>query len=77
MNTTSDPGTADEKLQAVWSLSLDFECPNCKDSVDLLDYPDFWDGRDLGVCENSTEKSRNVSVQCPECDHEFVVDLEY
>jgi len=26
-------------------LRLDCECPSCKEDVDLLRYPDFWSGR--------------------------------
>jgi len=63
---------------AVWSMSLDCECPSCKEDVDLLRYPDFWSGRgDMIACENGTERSRNLEVVCPECGHEFVVDCQY
>lgn len=66
-----------EKLKATWSISLDTECPGCKEYVDLLRYSDFWDGRGLEVCEHNTERSEDVEVVCPECNHEFTVDLEY
>lgn len=62
---------------ATWSLSLDCECPNCKEYVDLLDYTDFWGGRTLEPCEHGTENSKDVDVTCPECHHEFLVNLSY
>lgn len=62
---------------ATWSVSLDCDCPACAENVDLLSYPDFWDGRRLEIPEHGTERSSNVSVQCPKCDHEFHVDLSY
>lgn len=69
--------TTDAKIYATWSLSLDCECPACKEDVDLL-RADFWDGREsMQACEHNTEASRDVEVLCPECGHEFKVDLEY
>ena len=62
---------------ATWAVSLTCICPACDELVDLLDYPDFWDGRMLSVCENCTKRSHNVEVICPKCAHEFEVDLEY
>jgi endogenous inhibitor of DNA gyrase (YacG/DUF329 family) len=62
---------------ATWSISLDSECPSCKEDVDLLDGGDFWDGRLLQPLENGTPRSRNVEVVCPKCGHEFEVNLEF
>lgn len=62
---------------ATWSISLDVDCPGCDGYVDLLAYADFWDGRHLDACEHGTDRSTNVEVVCPECNHEFKVDLEY
>lgn len=69
--------SADQKLTATWRIELRCDCPNCGKWVDLLDAPDFWDGRHLDIGENCTERSEDVEVMCPECDHEFKVDLEY
>lgn len=66
-----------EKIHAYWSLSLDCDCPRCKEHVNLLDYVDFWGSRKFEACENNTDRSRDVEVVCPECGHEFNVDLEY
>lgn len=65
------------KNKATWNLELYTDCPNCKEYVNLLDYADFWDGRQLEIAENGTERSSDVRVVCPECGQEFIVDLEY
>jgi len=63
--------------KATWSISLDTTCPKCGECVDLLDDPDFWDGRSFEAGENMTDRSRDVEVDCPKCGHELEVDLEY
>ncbi len=62
---------------ATWSLSLTCYCPKCLEYVDLLDEPDFWDGRQINVCEHGTDRSKDVEVTCPECNRPFKVDLQY
>ena len=64
-------------VAAQWDIHLHADCPHCKEWVDLLDYADFWDGRDLEIAEHGTERSRAVEVVCPECGHDFEVDCEY
>lgn len=64
-------------LIANWNISLNCDCPECEKYVDLLECPDFWDGRTFQAGENSTPKTRNVDVICPSCGYEFIVDLEY
>ena len=64
-------------ISATWVIHLFAECPACKEDVDLLDFPDFWDGRDLDFGEHGTERSHDVKVDCPECNAEFEVTLEY
>lgn len=60
-----------EKIEAQWSASLDCECPSCKEDVDLLQHPDFWDGRDnLDIAKTV----KDLEVVCPECGHEFEVN---
>lgn len=61
------------KVTAAWTVELNCECPKCGKWVDLLTYPDFWDGRNLEIPERRT----GLDVSCPECDHEFEVDTEY
>lgn len=62
---------------AWWTVELNCDCPSCKEHVDLLDYSDFWDGRRLDIPEHDTERSTAVEVTCPECGHDFEVDLAY
>ena len=64
-------------LLATWSLSLNCTCPNCGEYIDLMDEPDFWDGRRIEACENGTPRSIDFEAYCVECEHEFLVDLEY
>lgn len=64
-------------VQATWYVQLMCECPSCKDEVNLLDDADFWDGRYFRAAEHHTERTRDVEVYCPECGHEFKVDLTY
>ncbi len=66
-----------KKIRAIWDIRLWSDCPLCKESIDLLDYADFWDGRTIEICEQDTEKTRGMEVVCPECSHEFEVDCEY
>jgi len=65
------------KHTATWSVSLDADCPHCGEYVDLLEDPDFFDGRQLDIPEHDTERSRDLDVICPECGEEFEVDLEW
>ena len=64
-------------LTATWSVTLDADCPACDEGVNLLDGPDFWDGHRFDIPEHGTERTKGVEVACPECGHEFIVDLEY
>jgi len=63
--------------KAFWNVELYTDCPNCKEYVNLLDYVDFWDGRQLNVAEHGTERSIDIEVVCPVCFDEFIVDCEY
>ena len=64
-------------IKAMWSVELWSECPGCNEPVDLLGDPDFWDGVSFQPCENKTARTKDVTVYCPRCGHEFDVDLEY
>lgn len=66
-----------ERILATWSVTLHCECPHCKEFVDLLEHPDFWDGQNFEIAEHGTEKTENVTVWCPKCVEEFLVTLEY
>ena len=67
------------KNKATWIVELNADCPNCKEYVNLLDYLEFWDEKyfQLNIAENGTDRSKDVNVVCPECNHDFTVDLEY
>ena len=66
------------ETMATWSLSLTCECPGCNEDVDLLDDPDFWDGREsMQAIEHGTDRTNNLEVICPKCGHEFEVCCEY
>lgn len=65
--------------KAYWSFELRTECPNCEASIDLNDVDGFSYVSDLEleICEQDTDKSKNIDVYCPECGKEFFVDLVY
>lgn len=65
------------ELKASWDLHLWADCPHCKESVDLLDYVDFWDGVPFQAVEHGTAHTTDRTVTCPSCMEEFVVDFEY
>lgn len=65
------------ELEATWSISLDTTCPSCKEEVDLLETPDFWEDSRLQPIENHTARSSNLKVTCPKCSHEFEVRCVY
>jgi len=64
-------------VTAQWTVELNADCPKCKKNVDLLEAPDFWDGRKLEIPEHGTDRSNNLEVMCPECGHEFTVCCEW
>jgi len=59
---------------AYWDISLNVECPACHEDVDLLEYADFWDGREHPCPAESME---GVEVVCPKCSHEFTVNTAF
>jgi DNA-directed RNA polymerase subunit RPC12/RpoP len=65
------------EITAQWSVELYAECPQCRERVDLLDAPDFWDGRTLDIPEHDTDNSNNLDVVCPRCGDEFKVRCEW
>lgn len=68
---------AAQKIMATWWVSLDADCPHCKERVNLMDAADFWEGKQFHIGEHMTERTRGLEVICPECEKEFAVDLEY
>lgn len=61
---------------ATWELTLECRCPDCGTDVDLLD-DTKQDLYELEPCEHDTDRSRNVEVVCPRCEHVFLVDCDY
>jgi ribosomal protein S27E len=75
---TTKKGKKMPNRTATWIVALNSQCPGCGDYVNLLDYDDFWDNHPrLTIPENNTENSRNMDVNCPNCNHEFIVDCDY
>ena len=66
-----------ENEKAQWSISLDCDCPKCRETFGLMDDPDFWHGEIKQAGEHGTKASKDYEVTCPECGHEFKVDFEY
>lgn len=63
---------------AAWKVELNTDCPDCHQFVDLLDDPEFFSNRPgLIAGETGSERSIGMEVSCPNCGHEFTVDLEY
>jgi rubredoxin len=62
---------------ATWNISLDCDCPHCKETVDLTDYREFWTGAKFDACENGTKHTVGVDVVCPECGGEFKADFVF
>lgn len=62
--------------KAVWSISLDCQCPECGSDIDLLDDHEVFS---FGIqpIEHDTDKTKDFGVACPECEHEFLVDFVY
>lgn len=86
MNETTQPAVAGpveptvrhQPVMATWSLELTCHCPACGEYVDLLHYPDFWDGRQgMQACEHGTPRTTGMEVDCPNCGTEFTVDCQY
>ena len=65
------------EVQALWDIALNCVCPSCKKYVDLLEAPDFWDGRKLKPIEHHTTIANDLEVVCPNCVHEFKVCCDY
>lgn len=64
------------KTTAFWAISLDCECPNCNQPIDLVDDADFRLGS-VKPLETDTPATNNLEVKCQNCDFEFLVKLAY
>ena len=62
------------QIEAQWAVALHCKCPKGVEVVNLLDETDFWDvGGWLDIPEHGTERSNNLEVNCPDCNHAFEV----
>jgi hypothetical protein len=61
-------------LKAQWSISLDCECPNCTEPLNIADEV-F--SNEIQVGEHDTERSKDYEITCPYCEWEFKVDFEF
>lgn len=59
------------KSIATWDWQLNTQCPSCHESVDLLENPSFWKGRDLEFAGSANMQD----VECPECQHGFKCNI--
>ena len=66
-----------KKTTATWFITLDTECPHCNEDIDILEIPDIWERVNFDIGEHNTESSKDVKILCPECEEEFLIDLEY
>lgn len=60
--------------------SLDIECPQCKQEIDLVEYESN-SGENFLSCQIFTSKWDDISgylVECPHCHNDFQIDkVEY
>lgn len=68
-----------ENTPALWNVSLDVECPNCKSEWDLLisEVDLFWNDNPIKPMETNTPRTKDISIVCYACKHQFKVNLEY
>jgi len=59
-------------ISALWSISLAVDCPKCDHFFDLIDSDSF---KQSGIKPLAVDCTYETS--CPECGHEFTVELEY
>ena len=64
-------------VSAYWTFELEVTCPKCESLFDLTDNADFWKNGKYEAGEHGTPLTRDVSVACPECAYEFLVDFKY
>lgn len=61
-----------EKNVAYWSISLDTDCPSCGKYFDLIDIDSFRESR-----VKPLDRVQGYEIECPHCEHECLLDLEY
>ena len=66
---------SETKPTAYLDWSLNVECPECGENVDLAESPNDDDGCFSGpIFSNNWDHLENAEVCCPECAHSFEID---
>ena len=70
---------SETKPTAYLDWSLNVECPNCGEEIDLSKSPHDDDGCFAGpIFNNNWDHLKNAEVLCTECEHEFEIEqVEY
>lgn len=69
-----------KRVVADWVVELNCDCPHCDEHIDLLECPDFWDGRhglQVGMSHHYDSRAKGLHEVCPKCGGELEVDCEY
>lgn len=68
-----------KNVKAYWSFDLMTECPECEADLNLdnMDGFSYVSDLELQVLEQDTDKSTNIEIECPYCNHTFKVDCIY
>ena len=63
------------KADLIWHLFI--SCPNCNELIDLSDHDE--DGIfSIPIFNNKWDDIKDIEFECPECEHEFIIDgVEY
>lgn len=65
-----------KKIRAFWRIEIYCFCPCCGEDIDLLNGCNkFLYTLDIG--EHKTDRTKNITVQCPLCNDFFKVDLAF
>jgi hypothetical protein len=65
-------------VTANWSIEINTICPKCENYFDIIGADcEFWIDQHFELAEHGTENSKDIETTCPDCKHEFLVDLEY
>ena len=64
------------KTDGSWSISLDVECPYCKEMFDLTADGEVWES-EIEPIEHGTDRTEGYEVECPGCDRLLSVDFSY
>lgn len=69
-----------ENTKAFWEFGIYTGCPKCDERFDIVGESTeciTFNNPPVMLCEHNTKRTMGIEVECPECGHEFKVDLEY